>query len=228
MTNLFSTFDPQSWNSLSLNWNSALLPLLLLPSLFWVNSNQPRLIWTKIVTAVNKEFFAILNSNSVPGITILTLRLFVFIILNNTLGLLPYVFTASSHLTFTLRLALPLWVGHILLAWTKTPQHTLAHLVPLGTPGPLMPFIVFIEIIRNVIRPLTLAVRLAANIVAGHLLLSLLGGPAATLPWATFLALMASLIALTTLECAVRLIQSYVFRVLSTLYLNEVNVNAIS
>lgn len=98
----------------------------------------------------------------------------------------------------------------------------LAHSVPLGTPGVLIPFMVLIETIRNIIRPGTLAVRLAANIIAGHLLLVLLGnqGPAASS--VVLLVLVSSQILLLILERAVAVIQSYVFAVLSTLYSSEV------
>jgi F-type H+-transporting ATPase subunit a len=98
-----------------------------------------------------------------------------------------------------------------------------AHLVPQGTPAVLIPFIVCIETIRNVIRPGTLAVRLAANIIAGHLLITLLGntGPSLSLTILSFLII--GQIALLVLESAVAIIQSYVFAVLSTLYSSEVN-----
>lgn len=99
----------------------------------------------------------------------------------------------------------------------------LAHLVPLGTPALLIPLIVIIETVRNLIRPLTLSVRLAANIVAGHLLLTLLGRQGPNLSFTLFLPLLTGLLLLGTLECAVAIIQSYVFRVLSALYVNEVN-----
>jgi F-type H+-transporting ATPase subunit a len=86
-----------------------------------------------------------------------------------------------------------------------------------------MPLIVLIELVRRIIRPLTLSVRLAANIVAGHLLLTLLRGQATTQPTLIVGGLLITLILLATLEAAVSLIQAYVFRVLSTLYFNEVN-----
>ena len=91
------------------------------------------------------------------------------------IGLFPYVFTRKSHISFTLTLALPLWLGRIILSITYQYNNLLAHLVPVGTPRFLIPVIVIIETVRNVIRPLTLSIRLAANIVAGHLLLTLLG-----------------------------------------------------
>ena len=95
--------------------------------------------------------------------------------------------------------------------------------MPSGTPYILIPFIVLIETVRSVIRPLTLSVRLAANIVAGHLLLTLLSSQAP--PSRVFLItpVILSLILLGVLESAVAIIQAYVFRVLRTLYVNEVN-----
>jgi len=98
----------------------------------------------------------------------------------------------------------------------------LAHLVPQGTPGALMPFIVLIETIRNTIRPLTLAVRLIANIVAGHLLITLLGNQTEKASGIILLGLLITQIILLTLESAVAIIQSYVFAVLSTLYAREI------
>jgi len=98
----------------------------------------------------------------------------------------------------------------------------LAHLVPQSTPGALMPFMVVIETIRNIIRPLTLAVRLMANMVAGHLLITLLGNQTTLTSGLIFLSLILTQIILLTLESAVAIIQSYVFAVLSTLYAREI------
>lgn len=97
-----------------------------------------------------------------------------------------------------------------------------AHLVPQSTPGPLMPFIVLIETISNVIRPGTLAVRLIANIVAGHLLITLLGNQTAVASNIILVGLIMTQILLLTLESAVAIIQAYVFAVLSTLYASEI------
>merc|ERR1739846_246320 len=100
-------------------------------------------------------------------------------------------------------------------------KNILVHLVPVGTPAVLIPVIVIIETIRNLIRPGALAVRLAANMVAGHLLLSLLGGQGAALRVSLLCGLIIGLVLLMVLECAVACIQAYVFTILSTLYLNE-------
>lgn len=134
----------------------------------------------------------------------------------------PYVFTASSHLAITLALAFPLWLTFILYGWVNHTTHMLAHLVPLGTPPVLMPFMVLIETVSNVIRPGTLAVRLAANMIAGHLLLVLLGNQGPSLSSSLLRVLLITQILLLTLESAVAIIQSYVFAVLATLYSREV------
>ena len=99
----------------------------------------------------------------------------------------------------------------------------LAHLVPTGTPGILMPIIVIIESVRNIIRPGTLSVRLGANMMAGHLLLTLLGSQGPVSASLILLFLIAALILLLILEVGVACIQSYVFTVLRSLYLNELS-----
>jgi len=112
-------------------------------------------------------------------------------------------------------------MGCILWSIVFQYKNILVHLVPVGTPAVLIPVIVIIETIRNLIRPGALAVRLAANIVAGHLLLSLLGGQGAALRISLLCGLIIGLVLLIVLECAVACIQAYVFTILSTLYLNE-------
>merc|ERR1712018_198886 len=97
------------------------------------------------------------------------------IIFSNFIGLFPYIFTSTSHISLTLTLALPLLLGRIIISIIFQYNNLFAHLVPVGTPRFLIPVIVVIESARNIIRPLTLSIRLAANIVAGHLLLTLLG-----------------------------------------------------
>jgi F-type H+-transporting ATPase subunit a len=96
-------------------------------------------------------------------------------------------------------------------------------MVPLRTPFILTPFMVLIETISNVIRPITLAIRLTANIIAGHLLLTLIRSIALTLPKILIVILILTQILLLSLELAVAVIQSYVFVTLSNLYSREVN-----
>jgi F-type H+-transporting ATPase subunit a len=223
MSNLFSIFDPIAFMGLPLNWAAAILVLFSLPNIFWLHKSQIITVSHITINFVYGEFYAITGNLLTPGGTFMCLSLFLFIVINNFLGLFPYIFTSSRHLTFTITLALPLWIGHMVWAWLKTPNLILAHLVPNGTPYALIPFMVLIECIRNIIRPLTLSVRLAANMVAGHLLLTLLSYQAPTCSWILTAPLIAALVLLGVLESAVALIQAYVFSVLSTLYINEVN-----
>merc|ERR1712108_84464 len=104
--------------------------------------------------------------------------------------------TRRRHISFTLTLALPLWLGRILISILYQYNNLLAHLVPTGTPSFLIPVIVVIETVRNIIRPLTLSIRLAANMVAGHLLLTLLGSQGPTLRGLVILGLIVRLILL--------------------------------
>jgi len=223
ITNLFSVFDPiSSIINLPLNWVSTFLGLIFIPTLYWMIPSRWSLLWFKVLDTLHKEF-KILLANSPVGRTIIFTTIFSLIVFNNRLGLLPYIFTRTSHLTITLSLSMPLWVAFMLYGWINHTQHIFAHLVPQGTPGPLIPFIVLIETISNIIRPITLAVRLAANIIAGHLLLTLLGRTGPSLSLYLVILLLISQILLLTLEAAVAIIQSYVFAVLRTLYAREVN-----
>lgn len=224
ITNLFSVFDPStSVINLSLNWISTILGLTLIPSIYWFMPSRYNLLWNKIILTLHNEFKTLLGTTGHNGRTFMFISLFSLILFNNFLGLFPYVFTSSSHLTLTLALALPLWLSFIIYGWINHTQHMFAHLVPQGTPAVLMPFMVCIETISNVIRPGTLAVRLAANIIAGHLLLTLLGNTGPSLTYSILSLLIVAQIALLVLESAVAIIQSYVFAVLSTLYSREVN-----
>lgn len=224
ITNLFSVFDP-STNifNLSLNWLSTFLGLLIIPSMYWFIPSRYHVTWNRILLTLHKEFKTLLGPAGHNGRTFIFISLFAIIIFNNFLGLFPYIFTRTSHLTFTLALALPLWLRFIIYGWINHTQHIFAHLVPQGTPAVLIPFIVCIETISNIIRPGTLAVRLAANIIAGHLLLTLLGNTGPSLTYSILSLLIIAQIALLVLESAVAIIQSYVFAVLRTLYSREVN-----
>nr|AMW68090.1 ATP synthase F0 subunit 6 [Mucroberotha vesicaria] len=224
MTNLFSMFDP-STNilNLSLNWLSSFLGLILIPYMYWLIPNRFSFLWHKILFTLHKEFKTLLGSTGHSGSTFIFISLFSLIVFNNFMGLFPYIFTSTSHMALTLALALPLWMSFMLYGWINHTIHMFAHLVPQGTPSVLMPFMVCIETISNFIRPGTLAVRLAANMIAGHLLLTLLGSTGPSMSLILINLLLIVQIALLTLESAVAIIQSYVFAVLSTLYSSEVN-----
>nr|ALO77508.1 ATP synthase F0 subunit 6 [Mordellidae sp. GENSP01] len=221
MMNLFSSFDPSSnWN-MSLNWTSSLIGFIIVPYTFWFIPNRLSMIWNKIMYTLHKEFKNLLTPK-MNGASLIFISLFTLILFNNFLGLFPYIFTCSSHMTMTLSLALPLWLTFMVFGWLNNTIHMLAHLVPQGTPPILMPFMVLIETISNIIRPGTLAIRLSANMIAGHLLMTLLGNTGPMMNLMTINILIMVQIALLVLESAVSIIQSYVFAVLTTLYSSEV------
>nr|WGW17503.1 ATP synthase F0 subunit 6 [Protohermes walkeri] len=223
MTNLFSVFDPSSSFNLSLNWLSTFLGLLIIPMMYWLLPTRFNMMWFNILNTLHNEFKTLLGTTGHSGSTFIFISLFSLILFNNFLGLFPYIFTSTSHLTMTLSLALPLWLSFMIYGWINHTQHMFAHLVPQGTPPILMPFMVCIETISNIIRPGTLAVRLAANMIAGHLLLTLLGNTGNSCPSNLLFILIFTQILLLMLESAVAIIQSYVFTILSTLYSSEVN-----
>nr|AXS65794.1 ATP synthase F0 subunit 6 [Curculionoidea sp. 10 KM-2017] len=222
MMNLFNSFDPSSSMILSTNWMSNLILIFCLPNFFWLIPSRFNFLLKSIFFKLHQEFKILMGKKS-NGNSLIFISLFFLILTNNFLGLFPYIFTSTSHLTMTLTLALPLWLSFMIYGWLNNTTHMFCHLVPQGTPPILMPFMVCIETISNMIRPGTLAVRLTANMIAGHLLLTLLGNTGPFLNNTLISLLIIIQILLLILETAVSIIQSYVFAVLSTLYSSEIN-----
>lgn len=220
ITNLFSIFDPASRIRIISNWTISCTLFRLIRIPLFLSSNQI----SKFIIIAKKTLIREIHSLSsfkTIHISLLLLPILTFIIITNLIGLFPYNFTPSRHIRFTLTLAAPIWLTHICYSIINNYSNLLSHLVPNGTPTILIPFIVVIETIRNLIRPLTLAIRLAANIIAGHLLLALLSSYASIFSFNSSLVVLLRNIPLLTLELAVALIQRYVFMVLITLYSNE-------
>jgi len=225
ISNLFSIFDPTTEiNNLPLNWTRTTIGLLLIPTRIWLIPSRNRIIMRLLINKLHKKIKTILRKgNENKGNSFILTSLFLIILANKFLGLFPYLFTRTRHLVLTLNLALPLWIRFNLFGWIKNTNHIFEHLVPQGTPTILIPFMVIIETIRNLIRPGTLAVRLTANIIAGHLLLTLLGNNGPSIRHTLLTVLITAQILLLILDAAVAVIQSYVFAILRNLYSREVN-----
>nr|AWV84450.1 ATP synthase F0 subunit 6 [Tettigotoma maculata] len=219
MSNLFSSFDPSTGN-LSMNWISTILWVIFFPMVYWYVPNRYLMLFNNIMIILNNEFKMLMGIKSI-GSSLSFIVLFIFIFYNNIMGLVPYIFTSSSHLVFTMSLALPLWISFMLFGWINNFNHMFCHLVPSGTPGILMPFMVCIETVSNLIRPGSLAVRLTANMIAGHLLMTLLGNSSIDSGLYLFMIILVQSM-LMMFESAVCIIQAYVFSVLSALYSSEV------
>lgn len=215
INNLFSIFDPCTGN-FSINWIRSILIILILPKKYWLITNKYSFILNFILIKLNKEVNIFIKKK---GTSLIIISLFSFIIINNLIRILPYIFTSSAQLNFSLALSLPLWISLILYGWINKTNSIFRHLLPIRTPPILMPFIVIIETIRNIIRPGSLAVRLSANIIAGHLIISLIGN---NITLKLLLPLIITITILIIFEFAVAIIQSYVFITLSTLYYREI------
>nr|YP_010852773.1 ATP synthase F0 subunit 6 [Delias berinda]WGL40140.1 ATP synthase F0 subunit 6 [Delias berinda] len=224
MNNLFSIFDP-STNifNFPINWLSTFLGLMFMPFSFWLIPNRHFIFWNNIIKKLHNEFKILLNFNKNKGSTFIFISLFTFIFFNNFLGLFPYIFTSTSHLSISFSLSLSLWLSFMLFGWINNSKHMFIHMIPQGTPSILMPFMVMIETISNIIRPGTLAIRLTANMIAGHLLLTLLSNTSNIMSTYFLIFLIITQIILLMLESAVAIIQSYVITILSTLYSSETN-----
>nr|DAC76809.1 TPA_asm: ATP synthase F0 subunit 6 [Pseudomyrmex pallidus] len=220
MMNLFSVFDPSTSNLMSLNWLSMMMFLLMMPMIYWVVPSRLYMLWTLITSFIFKEFKTLI-SYSFSNV-IMFYSVFSYILINNFMGLFPYVFTASSHMSFSVSISISMWLGIMIYSLTNFFNETMSHLTPMGTPSVLMPFMVVIESISLIIRPLTLAVRLSANMIAGHLLLSLLGSTGQQISFIiTLMIMIMSQVLLFVLEISVSIIQAYVFSILSVLYSSE-------
>nr|YP_011017306.1 ATP synthase F0 subunit 6 [Amblyomma argentinae]WQF68969.1 ATP synthase F0 subunit 6 [Amblyomma argentinae] len=219
MNNLFSIFDPATSNFFSNNWISLMFWLIILPLPFWANSSVFLTSW-KIL--FNKLFQEVSNNISLnkKKFIIYLLGIFTIIMFSNFFGLMPYIFTPSSHLVFTMLYSFPVWISLMIFGFLNKFNKMMIHLVPMGSPIILSFFMVLIESISNVIRPITLSIRLTANMISGHLLIHLLSSMMMELNY--FFLMLFIMMMLLILETAVAVIQSFVFMTLISLYINEV------
>nr|ACH82095.1 ATPase subunit 6 [Linurgus olivaceus] len=222
--NFFDQFSSPTLLGIPLILISMTFPALLIPSLDnrWITNRLSTLqLW--FINLVTKQLMMPLDKKGHKWALILT-SLMIFLLLINLLGLLPYTFTPTTQLSMSLALAFPLWLATLLTGLRNQPSISLSHLLPEGTPTPLIPALVLIETTSLLIRPLALGVRLTANLTAGHLLIQLISTATValftTMPAVSLLTLLI-LFLLTILEVAVAIIQAYVFVLLLSLYLQE-------
>nr|ATD83104.1 ATPase subunit 6 [Mulleripicus pulverulentus] len=203
---------------------SMLFPALLLPSPGnrWI-TNRLSTLQSWCLDLITKQLMTPLNKNGHKWALIFT-SLMILLLSINLLGLLPYTFTPTTQLSMNMALAFPLWLATLLTGLRNQPSASLGHLLPEGTPTPLIPALILIETTSLLIRPLALGVRLTANLTAGHLLIQLIStATTALLSIMPAISILTSivLLLLTILEVAVAMIQAYVFVLLLSLYLQE-------
>ena len=147
--------------------------------------------------------------------------LFMFVLLCNMVGMLPYAFTVTSHIIVTLILALFIFIAVTFIGFLKHGFKYLKIFVPSGVPVLLLPLITIIEIISYLSRPVSLSVRLFANMMAGHTMLKVFGGFVISLGLLGGWLPLTFSVALTGLEILVAFLQAYVFAILTCIYLND-------
>ncbi len=147
--------------------------------------------------------------------------LFMFVLFANMVGMFPYSFTVTSHIIVTFVLAAIVFVGVTILGFIKHGFKYLELFVPKGVPAILLPLIVIIEIISYLSRPVSLSVRLFANMMAGHTMLKVFGGFVISLGLLGGWLPLGFSVALTGLEILVAFLQAYVFAILTCIYLND-------
>nr|ADZ48916.1 ATPase 6 [Crotalus armstrongi] len=192
--------------------------------------HKPKLLGNRMTTAITK-FLKLFLLNMTSQLTPkgqkwspLLAGLILMLLLSNLLSLMPYTFTPTSQLSTNMALAIPLWLATIIMGVKNKFSTTLAHLLPEGSPAPLIPFMILIESASQLMRPIALGVRLTANITAGHLLMTMVSSATINLiNTYTIISLLSLtlLLLLMLLELAVACIQAYVFVLLTILYLQE-------
>nr|QAB46158.1 ATP synthase F0 subunit 6 [Callosciurus prevostii] len=221
--NLFASFITPTLMGLPIVILIILLPNILFPSPDRLINNRLISLQQWLIQLVLKQM---MTMHSLKGRTwsLMLISLILFIGSTNLLGLLPHSFTPTTQLSMNLGMAIPLWAGAVIMGFRHKTKVSLAHFLPQGTPAPLIPMLIIIETISLFIQPMALAVRLTANITAGHLLMHLIGGATlvlASISPPTAMITFIILILLTLLEFAVALIQAYVFTLLVSLYLHD-------
>lgn len=216
LINLFSIFDPSSYFIISLNWIAIFLIFLIFPIKYYYLNSIGQMRFKGLLSRVNSIFKDISDSNYL-GITFIVVVTFIYLVVRNLISLFPFIFTFTAHPLTTLGLGITFWISFFIIGWTKNFKNSAAHLVPQGSPLYLAPLIVIIEIISHLIRPFTLAIRLAANIIAGHLIISLLSRIRILRIFGFVNSFIFQRI-LLLLEFGVSVIQGFVFRILLLLY----------
>nr|ADB93514.1 ATP synthase F0 subunit 6 [Potamopyrgus antipodarum]ADB93553.1 ATP synthase F0 subunit 6 [Potamopyrgus antipodarum]AVN97721.1 ATP synthase F0 subunit 6 [Potamopyrgus antipodarum]AVN97747.1 ATP synthase F0 subunit 6 [Potamopyrgus antipodarum]AVN97760.1 ATP synthase F0 subunit 6 [Potamopyrgus antipodarum] len=227
LVDIFSSFDDNNQVFMSLYflmWGFSLLTVLLFSSSYWLTVPRYDAIIKTFKETVTSQIFRSFGFNMGGFINVVT-GLFLFLIFMNLSGLIPYVFSTTSHLAVSLSLGLPLWLSLVISAIFFNPSSVVAGLLPMGAPAPLNPFLVIIETVSILVRPITLSVRLTANMSAGHIVLTLIGN---YLTASFFMSSMFSMLLLisiqvlyTIFEFGISLIQAYIFCLLITLYSDE-------
>nr|YP_010924981.1 ATP synthase F0 subunit 6 [Harmothoe imbricata]AVW86132.1 ATP synthase F0 subunit 6 [Halosydna sp. YZ-2018]WKB17959.1 ATP synthase F0 subunit 6 [Harmothoe imbricata] len=228
MADIFSSFDPATCSvyssfSPSIFWMLTFFSFSMVQASLWTTSSRFSWLPTFPIEMMNAQASRTFGLH-LKGFPSILSSLFLMLIILNLMGLLPYVFSSTSHLLLTLSLGLPLWMSLIISAIIFAPKSFTAHLLPGGAPDWLNPFLVITETLSICMRFITLSFRIAANMSAGHILLGLMGIAASSSIFTSiFTSSSVILIQLgyTIFEMGICLIQAYIFCLLLSLYSDD-------
>nr|QNN93056.1 ATP synthase F0 subunit 6 [Platynereis sp. 2 PA-2020] len=228
MLDIFSSFDPgvnviNNYMSPLVFWAITSSSIILFSLSLWVTPNTLNTS-VNLITKVMNDQGNQTHGKHIKGFNSFIVALFIIIINMNLMGLLPAVFSYSSHLLFTLSFGLPMWLALIMSAIVFNPYSWVAGLLPGGAPHWLNPFLVIIETISISVRPLTLSFRLAANMSAGHIVLTLIGTYCAASMFSSVIGLIILIsiqMGYIMFEMGICIIQSYIFCLLLSLYSDD-------
>lgn len=224
---IFSIFDPARFSFLTptstfLIFINALLVASVQLNL-WKSPMRKTNLLSPVTQFIMSQLFRTVSLH-LKGISSIVINLFILLILINLVGIVPYCPSSTRHLIMTLSIGLPAWIRMLISRFIYSPKKSTAHFLPDGAPEWLNPFLVLIETTRVLVRPITLSFRLAANMTAGHIVLTLVRIYAAR----AFFTSSSSFIILLTLrsgyiafELAICLIQAYIFCLLLSLYSDD-------
>ena len=220
-----------SFGSVDISFTNAslfmMISALTIISVFFAGTKRKAIIPTKIqlltelsYTLISKMISDTAGSKAKPYFPFV-FSLFMFVLFCNMLGMLPYSFTVTSHIIVTFALAAVIFIGVTIIGFVNHGIRYLKIFIPSGVPIVLLPIIVIIEIISYLSRPVSLSVRLFANMLAGHTMLKVFGGFVISLGIIGGWLPLTFTVALTGLEILIAFLQAYVFAILPCIYLND-------
>nr|YP_009369659.1 ATP synthase F0 subunit 6 [Mespilia globulus]AID60578.1 ATP synthase F0 subunit 6 [Mespilia globulus] len=221
---IFGQFFPETFLFIPMNVFSMIFALSWLLFIYPTNWAPSRLqsVWSSFRANILEMIFQNTSPNTAPWAGLIS-SVFIIILSVNVLGLFPYAFTATSHISLTYSLGFPLWMAVNILGFYLAFNSRLSHLVPQGTPSALIPLMVWIETLSLFAQPIALGLRLAANLTAGHLLIFLLSTAIWLLASSPLISIsiFSIFVLLFVLEIGVACIQAYVFTALIHFYLQQ-------
>nr|QAU54089.1 ATP synthase F0 subunit 6 [Patella ferruginea] len=224
MVDIFSTFDDHNFVFFSylIMWVFSLASMCVVFSLKWVSTSG----YDEVINILRSTPGSGANGSVVMGgFHLFIVGFFLSLVNMNMSGLIPYVFSVTAHLSVSFSFGLVLWLSLIISSYCYNFLVSASGLLPTGSPSALAPFLVLVETVSIGVRPITISVRLVANISAGHIILTLISNSLCdgvfTFPIVVLMLVLAIEIFYFLFEFGVAIIQGYIFCLLVSLYSNE-------